>query len=118
MTTNELATKLRQCIVDTDLATIHNELFAENVESIEPQFAPLPHAKGLAQVQEKANLFGGNIKELHSKSVSEEIIVAGDYISLGMSFDATLQDGHRMQLSEVVLYKVEAGQIASEQFFY
>ncbi|MEM9329391.1 MAG: nuclear transport factor 2 family protein [Bacteroidota bacterium] len=118
MTTQVLAEKLRQCIADTDIATIHNELFAENVESIEPQFAPLPHAKGLQQVKQKADLFGGNLKELHSKDVSREVVISGDHISLGMSFDATLQDGNRMQLSEVIIYRVEDGKIVSEQFFY
>ncbi len=118
MTNNELAKKLRKAIVDTDLVTIHGELFAENVESIEPQFPPMPHAKGIAQVKEKANIFGGNIAELHSKKVSEEVVVSGNYISLGMSFDATLKDGNRMQLSELIVYKVENGKIVSEELFY
>ena len=118
MTTQEIATKLRTAIEATDLDTIHNELFSEQVESIEPQFPPLPHAKGLDQVKEKAKIFGGNIKALHSKSVTEDVVVTGNFISLGMSFDATLQDGNRMQLSEVILYEVKDGKIISEQFFY
>lgn len=117
MTTQQVAHKLRQAIVDTDLATIHDDLFAPGVESIEPQFAPLPHAKGIAQVQEKAQMFGGSIEKLHSREVTEPV-VSGDYISLGMSFDASLKDGNRLQLSEMILYKVQEGRIVSEQFFY
>lgn len=113
-----LAQKLRQAVDDTDLATIHNEIFAESIESIEPQFAPLPHAKGLAQVKEKANMFGGNLKELHSKTVEKEVVVSGNLISLEMSFDATLQDGNRMQLSEVIVYTVEGGKVVKEQIIY
>ena len=113
-----LAKKLRQAILDTDLETIHNELFSDKVESIEPEFTPLPHAKGIAEVKQKANLFGGNIETLHSKTVSEEIIVTGKYISLGMSFDFTTKDGNRMQQEEIIVYKVEDGKIISEQFFY
>lgn len=118
MTNQELAQKLRKAISETDLATIHQDLFDANVESIEPQFAPMPHAKGIAEVKEKAQLFGGSIQELHSKHVSETPMVSGNYISLGMSFDATLKDGSRMQLSELIVYKVENQKIISEQFFY
>ncbi len=117
MTTQELAEKLRKAIQQTDLPLIHNELFSEDIESIEPQFGPMPHAKGITEVKEKANMFGGNIKELHSKNVTEAV-VSGNHISLGMSFDATLKDGNRMQLSEMILYKVEDSKIVSEQFFY
>lgn len=118
MNTKEIAVQLKSAIEATDLATIHNELFAKEIASVEPQFPPLPLAKGIEQVQEKAKLFGGNIKELHSKSVADEVLVAGNFIALGMSFDATLQDGNRMQLSEIIVYEVKDGKIISEQFFY
>ncbi len=118
MTNQALAKKLQQAIIDTDLELIHNELFSPDIESIEPQFAPMPHAKGLSEVQAKAQLFGGNIQALHQKNVSDEVIVSGDHISLGMSFDATLKDGQRLQLSELIVYKVADGKIISEQFFY
>lgn len=117
MSNQALAQKLHKAINETDLATIHNELFAENVESIEPQFEAIPHAKGIAQVKEKANMFGDSIKELHSKILSEPL-VSGNHISIGMSFDATLKDGNRMQLSELIVYKVADGKIVSEQIFY
>ena len=118
MSNQALAARLRQAILDTDLATIHGELFSSDVESIEPGFAPLPHAKGIEQVKAKANMFGGNIKELHSKAVSDQVIVTGKYISLGMAFDFTAQDGSRHQMDEIVVYKVADGKIISEQFFY
>ncbi len=118
ITTQELAVQLKAAIEAADLATIHNELFAETVESIEPQFAPIPHAKGIDQVKEKARLFGGNLKEMHSRSISDEVLVSGDHISLGMSFDATLQDGNRMQISELIVYQVAEGKVVREQIFY
>jgi hypothetical protein len=117
MSNQALAQKLHKAINEVDLATIHNELFAENVESIEPHFEAMPHAKGISQVKEKANMFGGSIKELHNRKLSEPL-VSGDHISLGMSFDATLKDGNRMQLSELIVYKVVDGKIVSEQIFY
>jgi len=118
MSNQALAQKLRQAIIDTDLATIHGELFSEKVESIEYEFTPMPHAKGIEQVKEKANMFGGNIKELHSKTVSDQVIVSDKYIALGMAFDFTAQDGSRNQMEEIVVYKTEDGKIVSEQFFY
>lgn len=118
MSNQTLAKRLRQAIIDSDLATIHGELFSEKVESIEPEFTPIPHAKGIHQVKEKAKMFGGNIKELHSKSVSDQVIATDKYIALEMSFDFTAQDGSRNQMEEIVVYKTEDGKIISEQFFY
>ncbi|WP_338764461.1 nuclear transport factor 2 family protein [Bernardetia sp. ABR2-2B] len=118
MSVNQIAQKLHTAIIAMDMDTIHNTLFSDSIESIEPNFPPMSHAKGIEQVKEKAKMFGGNIKELHKREIDEKIIVAGNYISLGMSFDATLQDGNRMQLSELVIYKVEDDKIVSEQFFY
>ena len=118
MTNLELGQKLRDAVEATDLDNILSNYFSEDIESIEPAFTPLPHAKGIEQLKEKWNLFTGAIKEMHSKSVSKEVIVQGDLIVLGMSFDATFQDGNRMQLSEIIVYEVKDGKIISEQFFY
>jgi len=118
MTNLELAKKLRDAVEATDLDTIGKELFAEEIESIEPAFTPLPHAKGMAQVKEKWGMFGGAIKEMHSKSVSKEVIVQGDLIVLGMSFDYTNQNNERIKQDELVAYKTRDGKIVSEQFIY
>ena len=109
MSVQELAGRLREAIVNFDLDTIHNELFSEKVESIEPQFAPMPHAKGIQQVKEKAAAFGGSIEKMHSREISEDVLVSGNQIALGMSFDASLKDGSRVQLAEIITYKVEDG---------
>ncbi|MEM7552080.1 MAG: nuclear transport factor 2 family protein [Bacteroidota bacterium] len=118
MKNRELAEKLKKAIEQTDLETIHSEIFSEDIESIEPNFEPLPYAAGIKQVKEKAQMFGGNIQELHSKSITEEVTVSGDYIALGMAFDATLKDGNRMKLEELVVYRVKDGKVISEQIFY
>lgn len=118
MTTQDLAQKLRDAVEATDLDTIGSELFSIDVESIEPAFTPMPHAKGLAQVKEKWGMFGGNIKEMHSKTVSSEVIVQGDLIVLGMSFDYTNPNDERIQQDELILYKAKDGKIIGEQFFY
>ncbi|HAA12900.1 MAG TPA: hypothetical protein DCE41_14885 [Cytophagales bacterium] len=118
MTTEELANRLRDAVAATDLDTISTELFAEEVESIEPTFSPLPHAKGLAQVKEKWGLFGGAIKEMHGKTVSEEVIVQGNLIVLGMSFHYTNPKDERVQQDELIVYKTKDGKIISEEFIY
>lgn len=118
MSNQALALKLRKAVEDTDLHTIHEEIFSPNVESIEPAFSALPHAKGLDEVKKKAQLFGGQIKEMHSKSVSAEVVVAGDWISLGMSFDYTDVDENHVQMSELINYKVSDGKVVLEQFTY
>ena len=118
MTTQELAIKLRDAVEATDLDTIGGELFASEVESIEPAFEPLPHAKGLQQVKEKWGMFGGAIKEMHGKEVSKDIIVQGDLIVLGMSFDYTNVNDERVQQDELVVYRAQDGKVVSEQFVY
>jgi len=118
MTTQEVATKLHGAIMAFDIESIHRDLFAEGIESIEPGFTPLPYAKGIQQVEEKAKLFGGNLKELHQRTVSDSPMVSGNHISLGMSFDATLQDDSRLKVSELIVYEVQDGKIIKEQIFY
>jgi len=63
-------------------------------------------------------MFGGAIKELHSKTVSKEVIVQGDIIVIGMSFDYTNPYDERVQQDELIIYKIKDGKIISEQFFY
>lgn len=118
MTTQEIAQKLRDAVEATDLELIGSELFSEKIESIEPAFVPMPHAKGIDEVKEKWGMFGGAIKELHSKAVNEEVIVQGNIIVLGMSFDYTNINDERIQQDELVIYKVEDGKVVSEEFYY
>jgi len=117
MTNLELAHKLRDAVEATDLATV-KELFSPDIESIEPAFTPFPHTRGTAELDKKWELFTGAIKEMHSKSVSKEVIVQGDIIVLGMSIDYTDQNDERMQQNELVIYRAKDGMIISEQFFY
>ena len=118
MTTQQVAEKLRTAVLAFDLESIHRDLFASDIQSIEPGFAPMPHARGIAEVQQKAQLFGGALKELHTRTVSDTLEVSGDHFSMGMSFDATLHDHSRMQISEIIVYQVKDGKIVLEQFFY
>lgn len=113
-----MADQLYAAIQAFEIEKIHKEIFAPEIESIEDGFTPMPHAKGIAQVEEKARLFGGNLKELHSRELSPAPLVSGDYISLGMAFDATLQDGNRMKLAELIVYKVQNGKVVEERIFY
>ena len=114
MTTQQVADKLHEAVVALDIETIHRDLFAANIESIESTFAPMPHAKGIEQVEPNSL---GEISRNCTRGQYRRPCI-GDFISLGMSFDATLQDGNRMQLSELIVYKVENGKIVLEQFFY
>ncbi len=117
MTNQELAQKLRDAVEATDFATVKG-FFSTEIESIEPAFTPYPHTKGMEELDKKWSMFSGAIKEMHSKSVSKEVIIQGDIITLGMSFDYTNQNNERVQQDELVIYRVKDGQIISEQFFY
>ena len=118
MITEQFAEKFRETVEAGDLDKIVQEYFSPNFESIEPAFTPFPHTKGLSQLKEKWEVFRGNIKEMHSRKVSKELVVQGDKIALGMSFEYTNPVDKRIQQDEIILYKVKDGKIISEQFFY
>ena len=97
---------------------IQDELFAENVKSIDPANSPyMGYAEGKAAVRKKGEDFVKKITDLHSASTSAPI-VSGNHFAVGRQIDITVQGHGRIQMNEIMLYEVKDGKIVLEQFFY
>ena len=115
--TIELANRFADLCKKGEFQRIQEELFAENAVSLEPKQSPWPSVTGVAAIKVKGRNFNETVLESHGGYVGEPI-VAGNHFAIAMGMDVTLKDGNRVNVDEVCVYKVEAGKIVSEQFFY
>lgn len=118
ITTQEVAARFNELAKQEKWFEIHDELFAENVRSIEPPGSPyMKNAEGKANVRSKADDFVSRIKEVHSLRTGE-LIVTGNHFAVTREKDLTVEPFGRIQINEIMLYEVKDGKIVSEQFFY
>jgi hypothetical protein len=118
METQEIAKRLVELCRKGDYEQAHEELYADNVVSIEPEGAPGEQkVVGREGLQRKAEQFQDMIEEYHGTEVSDPVV--GDrFISLSMSIDATMKGMGRQKMDEICVYEVQDGKIVKEQFFY
>jgi len=118
MTTKEVAARFHELAQQEKWFEIQDELFAENVRSVEPPTAKhLQNAQGKASVRKKGEDLLQRVEAVH-KSYTSEPVVGGDYFAVGRELDITVRGSGRTQMNEVMLYQVQDGQIVLEQFFY
>jgi hypothetical protein len=118
LTTREVAARFNDLAQQEKWFEIQDELFADNVRSIEPPGSPyMGDAEGKTPVREKAGDFVKRIKAVNSASTTEPV-VAGNHFAVGRALDITTEDFGRIKIDEIMLYEVQDGQIVSEQFFY
>lgn len=117
MTTQEVADKLVGYCRQGQFDEAINELYGENVVSIEPKGAPMEEVRGLEAVKQKSEHFSNMVEEFHGMQVSDPL-VADKFFSCRMTMDATFKGGGRNTMDEVCMYKVEDGKIVREEFFY
>jgi hypothetical protein len=118
MTTSDVATRFNELAQQEKWFEIQDELFADDVSSIDPTDSPyFGYAEGKAQVRKKGEDFVKRIEAVHSLHTSEPLVI-GDHFAVGRSKDITVQGHGRIQIKEIMLYEVKNGQIVSEQFFY
>ena len=97
---------------------IQDELFADNVKSIEPPTAKyLPNAEGKLAVRKKGEDWVKKVEAVHKRYTSEPLI-AGNHFVIRREIDITVRDLGGIQFNELILYEVREGKIVSEQFFY
>ena len=118
MTTNEIAQKLVSYCREGKWEEAQNELYADDVVSIEAEASPVfdKVTTGLPAIIEKGKKFDTIVEELHSLTVSEPL-VAGAAFSTTMTMDVTLKGQEREVMSELCVYEVKDGKIISEQFY-
>jgi hypothetical protein len=118
MTTIQVAARFHELSQQEKWFEIQDELFAENVRSIEPPGANgLPNAEGKAAVRMKGEAIVSQVEKVHGSYTSAPV-VGGSFFSVGRELDMDVRGLGRTQMNEVMLYEVKDGRIVREQFFY
>jgi len=117
-TTHEVALRFNQLAQQEKWFEIQDELFAEDVKSIEPEGSKhLPNVQGKEAVRKKGEAWVKRVEAAHKRQTTEPI-VAGNHFAVGRDIDITVNGIGRMQVNQIMLYEVRDGKIVSEQFFY
>ncbi len=121
MTTQEVANQYVELGKQGKWMEIQGELYSQDVVCMEPEHAAamgLPTlTKGLDAVKAKGAAWGEGIEEMHGGYCSEPV-VAGNFFTVAMGFDATFKGAGRRKMDEIAVFGVKDGKIVSEQFFY
>ena len=118
MTTQEVASRFNELAKHEKWFEIQDELFADNVRSIDPPYSPyFGYAEGKNPVRKKGEDFVKRIEAVH-RTYTTEPVVGGNHFAVGREVDITVQGFGRIQINQVMLYEVKDGQIVLEQFFY
>jgi hypothetical protein len=118
MTTHQIAARFHELAQQEKWFEIQEELFADNVKSIEPSYSLyFKNAEGKIPVRKKGEEFVKTIEAVH-RAYTTEPVVGGTHFSVGREMDITLQGSGRVQMNQIMLYEVKDGRIVSEQFFY
>ena len=118
LTTQEVAARFNELVKQEKWFEIQDELFADNVRSVDPPGSPyFKYAEGKSQVRKKGEDWVKRIEAAHRRNTSEPI-VSGNHFTVGREVDITVQELGRIQINEIMLYEVKDGEIVLEQFFY
>ena len=118
MTIQEVAARFNELARQEKWFEIQDELFADNVRSIDPPNSPyFKFAEGKAVVRKKGEEFVKKVQEFHGASTTQPVI-GGNHFAVGRSADITVEGFGRVKSDEVMLYEVKDGKIVLEQFFY
>lgn len=97
---------------------IQDELFSDEVKSIEPPHSPWFHnEQGKKAVRKKGEDWVKRIQGAHKRYTTEPLVTA-NHFAVGRDVDITVEGHGRIEISEIMLYEVRDGLIVSEQFFY
>jgi ketosteroid isomerase-like protein len=118
MTNQQVVDRFKELALQEKWFDIQDELFSDNVKSIEPSGSPyFRDVEGKAAVRRKADDFVKRIETVHRVHTSE-ILVTGNHIAVARDMDLTVNGHGRIQIDEIMLYELKDGRIVSEQFFY
>lgn len=118
MTTQEVASRFDELAQQEKWFEIQDELFAENVRSVDPENSPyFKYAEGKANVRQKGENWVKRVREAHHRSTSHPIF-AGNHFAVERHVDITVEGFGRTKIDEIMLYEVKDGKIVLEQFFY
>lgn len=117
-TTHEVAFRFNELAQQEKWFEIQDELFENDVKSIEPEDSPyLKNAQGKSEVRKKAEAWVSRITGLHHAHTTTPVI-AGNHFAVGREMDITVNEIGRIQIKQLMVYEVKNGKIISEEFFY
>jgi SnoaL-like protein len=118
LTTQDVAARFDELAQQEMWFEIQDELFADNVRSVDPQNSPyLKCAEGKVAVRKKGKDWVEKIEEVHGTFTSHPVI-GGNHFAVGRRMDITVKGFGRIKIDEIMLYEVKDSQIVLEQFFY
>ena len=117
MTTQEIANRLVELCRQEKHPQAQEELYDNNIISIEDEKSKAPITKGMDAIRKKTIAWEENVVEIHNAYVSDPI-VTGNYFVVSMENDITFKDLGRVKIKELCVYEVKNGKIVKEQFFY
>ena len=118
-TTHEVALRFNALAQQEKWFEIQDELFADNVRSVEPadaKYLPIK-VEGREAVRKKGEDWVKRVEAAHHLRTTEPIIGA-NHFAVGREIDLTVQGIGRFQLNQIMMYDVKDGKIVQEQFFY
>jgi hypothetical protein len=118
LTIQQVAARFNELAQAEKWFEIQDELFDDNVRSVEPANSPyLGYAEGKTGVRKKAEDWVKRITAVHKLSTTKPIVSASHFV-VGREMDTTVEGFGRVRIDEIMLYEVKDGKIVLEQFFY
>ena len=121
MTTQELATRYRELMMERKFLEIQDNYYSEDVISQEMEKATAMGLAVISQGRETIKAKGvarrATIETMHSYYCSEPI-VAGEFFSVVLRQDLTFKGRPRTTVEEIGIFQVKDGKVIKEQFFY
>jgi hypothetical protein len=118
LTTTEVAARFNELAQQEKWFEIQDELFADNVKSIDPVDSPwFKFAEGKSNVRKKGEDWVKRIEAAHNLSTTAPIVAEKHFV-VGREVEITVRDIGRIWINELMIYEVKDGEIISEQFFY
>jgi ketosteroid isomerase-like protein len=118
MNAQEVASRLVQLCREGKNVEAINELYDDNIVSIEPDGSPMQgKTVGKQAVLESTNRWFDSVQQLHSVDISNPL-VSDDFFACTMKIDATYKEHGRNVMNELCVFEVRDGKIVNDQFFY
>src|SRR5215213_364152 len=97
MTTQEVAARFDELAQQEKWFEIQDELFADNVRSVDPPNSPyFKYAEGKGPVRKKGLDFVEKVEEVHETYTTHPII-GGNHFAVGRGFEITTKDFGRIK---------------------
>ena len=101
VTTQEIADRFNELALQEKWFEIQDELFADNVKSVDPENSPyFGYAEGKLSVRKKGMDFVEKVEQVH-ESYTTSTVIAGNHFAVGRGFEITMKDFGRIKIEEI-----------------